>query len=206
MTASSGASRRVTCCTYADRVAFPDDVLTAEEDLVFHLRPHWKAAVRPSLVLAFFLAATLVAWVMLPTTMGGRIGIGVVATLGVIIGARRGVWPLLVWRCTHYIFTDERILLQDGVLNRDRRDLPLARINDHAMSQSLLGRMLGYGQMTIDSIGDQVAVLDAVPHVQFVQTTLYQLIEGASEPLDEEDDEEDDEYEEPADRPLGRRR
>ena len=206
MTASSGASRRVTCCTYADRVAFPDDVLTAEEDLVFHLRPHWKAAVRPSLVLAFFLAATLVAWVMLPTTMGGRIGIGVVATLGVIIGARRGVWPLLVWRCTHYIFTDERILLQDGVLNRDRRDLPLARVNDHAMSQSLLGRMLGYGQMTIDSIGDQVAVLDAVPHVQFVQTTLYQLIEGAPEPLDEEDDEEDDEYEEPADRPLGRRR
>jgi hypothetical protein len=66
--------------------------------------------------------------------------------------------------------------------------------------------MLGYGQMTIDSIGDQVAVLDAVPHVQFVQTTLYQLIEGAPEPLDEEDDEEDDEYEEPADRPLGRRR
>jgi len=205
----SGASRRETCCTYADRVAFPDDVLTAEEDLVFHLRPHWKAAVRPSLVLAFFLAAVLVSWVMLPTTMGGRIGIGLVAAIGVVVGGRRGVWPLLVWRCTHYVFTDERVLLQDGVLARERRDLPLARINDHSMNQSPLGRLLGYGEMTIDSIGDQVAVLAAVPHVQYVQTTLYQLIEGAPELLDDDEDDEDDEDEvddEPADRPFGRRR
>lgn len=187
-------------CTYADRVAFPDDVLTAEEDLVFHLRPHWKAAVRPGLVLAFFLAAVIIAWVMLPTTAGGRIGVWVVVTISVVVGGRRGVWPLLVWRCTHYVFTDERILLQVGVLSRDRRDLPLARINDHVMSQSLLGRMLGYGRMTIDSIGDQVAVLEAVPQVQYVQTTLYELIEGAPEPVEDGDEDED-----PVDRTLGRR-
>ena len=82
-------------------MAFPDDVLTAEEDLVFHLRPHWKAAVLPGLVLAFFLAATLVAWVMLPITMGGRIGVWLVAAISAVFGVRRGVWPLLVWRCTH---------------------------------------------------------------------------------------------------------
>ena len=185
MTASSG-SRRGTSCTYADRVAFPDDVLTAEEDLVFHLHPHWKATVRPILVLAFFTAATIVAWVMLPANSGGRIGVGVIGVISLWFGLRRGVWPLLTWRMTHYVFTDERILLQSGVLTRDRRDLPLARVNDHAMSQSLLGRMFGYGRMTVDSIGDQVAVLDAVPHVQYVQTTLYELIEGAPEPAEEE--------------------
>jgi len=190
----------VTSSTYAERVAFPDDVLTAEEDLVFHLRPHWKAAVRPGLILAFFLAATTVTWVMLPPTMGGRIGVALVATISLVVGGRRGVWPLLVWRCTHYVFTDERILLQEGVLSRDRRDLPLARVNDHAMSQSLLGRMLGYGRLSIDSIGDQVAVLEAVPHAQYVQTTLYQLIEGAPELL-----EDDEEEAEPQDRKLGRR-
>jgi uncharacterized membrane protein YdbT with pleckstrin-like domain len=197
MTAVNGASRRETSCTYAERVAFPDDFLTAEEDLVFHLRPHWKAAVLPSLVLAFFLTATIVSWVMLPTTTGGRIGVWLVLAIGVVVGGRRGLWPLLVWRCTHYVFTDERILLQSGVLSRDRRDLPLARVNDHAMSQSLLGRVLGYGRMTVDSIGDQVAVLEAVPKVQYVQTTLYELIEGAPEPLADD--------EEATDRPLGKR-
>jgi uncharacterized membrane protein YdbT with pleckstrin-like domain len=182
-------------------VAFPDDVLTAEEDLVFHLHPHWKAAVRPGLILAFFLAAAIVAWVMLPTTTGGRIGVGLVLAIGVVVGGRRGLWPLLVWRCTHYVITDERILLQAGVLSRERRDLPLNRVNDHAMSQSPLGRLFGYGRIDVDSIGDQVAVLIAVPHVQYVQTTLYELIEGA--PADDEEEEMD---QEPADRPLGRRK
>jgi len=179
-------------------VAFPDDVLTAEENLVFHLRPHWKAAVLPGLVLAFLLAALLVAWVMLPTTTGGRIGVWLVAAIAVVAGGRRGVWPLLVWRCSHVVVTDERILMQHGVLSRDRRDLPLARVNDHAMSQSLLGRLLGYGRLTIDSIGDQAAVLDSVPHVQYVQTTLYELIEGVPEPVDDEEEAADD-------RPRGRR-
>jgi uncharacterized membrane protein YdbT with pleckstrin-like domain len=196
-------SRRGTSCTYAERVAFPDDVLTAEEDLVFHLHPHAKAAVRPTLVLLFFLAAMIVAWVMLPTGTGGRIGVGLVAAISVYFGLRRGVWPLLVWRCTHYVFTDERILLQEGVLSRDRRDLPLARVNDHAMSQSLLERLLGCGQLTIDSIGDQIAVLESVPRVQHVQTTLYELIEGSPAPVDDEDDEEDEP--EPSDRRHGRR-
>jgi uncharacterized membrane protein YdbT with pleckstrin-like domain len=86
------------------------------------------------------------------------------------------------------VFTDERILLQDGVIARERRDLPLNRVNDHAMSQSLLDRALGSGTLTIDSIGDQVAVLASVPHVQHVQTLLYELIDAdrhAGEPDEE---------------------
>jgi uncharacterized membrane protein YdbT with pleckstrin-like domain len=194
MTVEKGASRPGTSCTYADRVAFPDDVLTAEEEVVLHLHPHAKAAVRPILVLALTLAATIVAWVMLPTNDGGRIGVAVVATIALYFALSRGVRPLLVWRCTHYVFTDERILLQDGVIARERRDLPLARINDHAMSQSPLERLLRCGTLTVDSIGDQVAVLAAVPHVQQVQTMLYELIDADREL---HPDGEDDEQEEP---------
>ena len=99
--------------------------------------------------------------------------------------------------------TDERILLQDGVLARERRDLPLARVNDHVMSQSLLDRMLGSGTLTVDSIGDQAAVLTSVPHAQRVQTTLYELIEADRDRHGDED-EEDDEPEVPVQRRFGR--
>ncbi len=159
-------------------MAFPDDVLTDEEEVVLHLHPHWRAAVRPILVLAVALAAILTAWIMLPPNDGGRIGVAVVGGIALFLGVTRGVWPLVVWRCTHYVVTDERILLQDGVLARERRDLPLAQVNDHVTSQSLLDRMLGSGTLTVDSIGDRAAVLAAVPHVQQVQTTLYELIEA----------------------------
>ena len=180
----------MTSCTYAERVAFPDEVLTDEEEVVLHLHPHARAAVRPILVLLVALAAVLGVWIMLPPTTGGLIGVCLVGAVALFMAVTRGVWPLLVWRGTHYVFTDERILLQDGVIARERRDLPLNRVNDHVMSQSLLDRMLGSGTLRIDSIGDQSAVLVALPHVQQVQTLLYQLIETDRElHADDEDDE-----------------
>jgi uncharacterized membrane protein YdbT with pleckstrin-like domain len=180
-------------------VPFPDDVLTADEEVVLHLHPHAKAAVRPILVLLLGLTATLVTWVMLPADDGGLIGSAVVASIALYAGLRYGVRPLLVWRCRHYVFTDERILLQEGVIARERRDLPLARVNDHAMSQSLLDRLLGCGTLTIDSIGDRSAVLQAVPHVQHVQTLLYELIETdrALRPDGEDDAADEDDEDEP---------
>jgi uncharacterized membrane protein YdbT with pleckstrin-like domain len=97
------------------------------------------------------------------------------------------------------VVTDERILLQDGVLARERRDLPLNRVNDHVVSQSLLDRLFGSGTLTVDSIGDRAAVLVAVPRVHELQTMLYELIER--ERLRHPDgDEEDEEPELPAQR------
>jgi uncharacterized membrane protein YdbT with pleckstrin-like domain len=185
-------------------VPFPDDVLTEEEDVVLHLHPHAKAAVRPVLVLVLALAAFIMSWVMLPVNDGGRIGVVVVGAVAGFFAVTRGVWPLLVWRCTHYVITDERILLQDGVIARERRDLPLARVNDHAMSQSLLDRVFGCGTLTVDSIGDQAAVLASVPGVQRVQTTLYELIEADRDRHADDEDEEPEEPEIPAPRGLGR--
>jgi uncharacterized membrane protein YdbT with pleckstrin-like domain len=162
-------------------VPFPDDALTDQEEVVLHLHPHAKAAVRPVLVLALLLAALIVSWVMLPNDRGGLIGVLVVAAFALYLGVRHGIAPLVVWRTTHYVITDERILLQDGVVTRERRDLPLARVNDHALTQSLLDRIFGCGTLVVDSIGDQAAVLHSIPHAHRVQTLLYELIEHAPE-------------------------
>jgi uncharacterized membrane protein YdbT with pleckstrin-like domain len=186
-------------------VAFPDGVLTTEEEVVLHLHPHGRTAVRPVLVLVVAIALITVAWVMLPTNPGGRIGVLVIGAAALLFALVKGVWPLVVWRCTHYVLTNERILLQDGVLARVRRDLPLARVNDHAMSQSLLDRMFRSGTLTIDSLGERgPAVLAAVPRVEQVQTTLYELIEADREAHDGEADDEPAPPERPG--PWGRRR
>jgi uncharacterized membrane protein YdbT with pleckstrin-like domain len=171
-------------------VAFPYDVLAEEEGVVLHLHPHWRATVRPILLVLLAVAATTTAWVMLPTNSGGRIGFAVVAAIMLYQGIRYGARPLAIWRCTHYVITDERILLQDGVLARERRDLPLNRVNDHVLSQSLLDRFFGSGTLTIDSIGDQAAVLASVPDAHQVQSLLYELIE--EDRLGHPDDDEDE--------------
>jgi uncharacterized membrane protein YdbT with pleckstrin-like domain len=76
------------------------------------------------------------------------------------------------------VFTNERVLLRRGVLARNGRDIPLARINDVAFSHSLFERMLGSGTMTIESAGERgQVVLKDLPRVEHTQSVLYELVE-----------------------------
>jgi uncharacterized membrane protein YdbT with pleckstrin-like domain len=160
-------------------VAFPDDVLTEDEHVVLHLHPHWKALIRPILVLVVVIAAVVVGFVLLPETGAGTIGLYVIAAIGLVLVLWLGLWPFLIWRTTHYLFTNERVMLQEGVFSRDRRDIPLGRINDHSMNQRFVERLLGCGTLTIESAGERgQSVLTDIPHVEKVQTTLYELVEA----------------------------
>jgi uncharacterized membrane protein YdbT with pleckstrin-like domain len=160
-------------------VAFPEDVLTEDEHVVLHLHPHWKAVVGPVTVLVLAVAAVVTGWILLPDGDAATIGLYVLAGLALLLVLWFGLWPFLVWRTTHYLFTNERVLLQQGVLSRDRRDIPLSRINDHAMSQRFVERLLGCGTLTIESAGERgQSVLADVPGVDRVQTKLYELVEA----------------------------
>jgi uncharacterized membrane protein YdbT with pleckstrin-like domain len=160
-------------------VAFPEDVLTADEHVVLHLHPHWKALIRPVLVLVLAIAAVVAGSVLLPEGDAGMIGLYVIAALGLALVVWLSIWPVVVWRGTHYLFTNERVLLQQGVFSLDRRDIPLNRVNDHTMNQQFVERLLGCGTLTIESAGERgQTVLTDIPHVGQVQTKLYELVEA----------------------------
>lgn len=159
-------------------MAFPEDVLTKDEHVVLHLHPHWKTSIRPVLVLILAVAAVTAGFILLPTSGVGMIALYAIAAVCAGLVLWLTVWPLLVWRTTHYLFTNERVILQHGVFSRDRRDIPLARVNDHSMKQRFIERLLGCGTLTIESAGERgQTVLVDVPKVQKVQTTLYELID-----------------------------
>ena len=160
-------------------MAFPEDVLTTDERVVLHLHPHWKAMIMPVLVLVLAIAGLVVGWVFLPDGAGGTVGMYVIGAVALVLVLWRTVWPFVVWRTTHYVFTTERVLLQEGVFSRNRRDIPVNRVNDHSMNQNLIERMLGCGTLTIESAGERgQTVLADIPHVERVQTTLYELTEA----------------------------
>nr|WP_205808556.1 PH domain-containing protein [Micromonospora sp. HNM0581] len=160
-------------------VAFPEDVLSEDEHVVLHLHPHWKALVRPVAVLVLAVTAVVVGVLFLPSGGGGSVTLAVLGGLALLAVLVLAVWPYVSWRTTHYLFTNERVVLQHGVLSRERRDIPLSRVNDHSMSQRLAGRVLGYGTLTIESAGERgQSVLHDVPKVDRVQTKLYELVEA----------------------------
>lgn len=160
-------------------MAFPEDMLTKDEHVVLHLHPHWKALIRPVLVLILVAVAVVAGIVLLPSGTAGMIGMYAIVGVGLVLVLWLSLWPFLVWRTTHYLFTNERVVLQYGVFSRDRRDIPLGRVNDHSMSQRFIERILGCGTLTIESAGERgQTVLVDIPGVERVQTTLYELVEA----------------------------
>ncbi|MEV4757636.1 PH domain-containing protein [Micromonospora sp. NPDC049559] len=160
-------------------MAFPEDVLTADEHVVLHLHPHWKALVRPIAVLVVAIAAIVAGFVLLPENAAATVALYAIAAVALVGVVWLGLWPFLVWRTTHYLFTNERVVLQQGVFSRDRRDIPLGRVNDHTMNQRFFERMLGCGTLVIESAGERgQSRLTDIPNVEKVQTTLYELVEA----------------------------
>jgi uncharacterized membrane protein YdbT with pleckstrin-like domain len=163
---------------YADAVGFPENILTDDERVAMHLHPHWREMVRPMLVFLLGVAAVVAGYLLLPDDDTGQISLYAIGGVVVVLVAWLTLWPWIVWRMTHYVFTSERVVLQHGVFHRERRDIPLHRVNDHSMNQTLVDRLFGCGTLTIESAGERgQTVLIDVPKVQRVQTLLYELVD-----------------------------
>jgi uncharacterized membrane protein YdbT with pleckstrin-like domain len=156
-------------------VGFPESVLTSDEKVVSHLHPHWKAVFWPGVFGVLVIAAVAAAWILLSWN---QIALLVVSGVGLVLIAIFSFWPWVKWRTTHYVFTNERVIMREGVFSRAGRDIPLGRINDVSFSHTLFERMLGCGTLTIESAGERgQVVLNDIPRVERVQSELYELVD-----------------------------
>jgi uncharacterized membrane protein YdbT with pleckstrin-like domain len=163
-------------------VGFPESVLTKDEHVEIHLHPHWKALVRPVLVLVVVLAGIGAAWFLLPAESWTNIALIAIGAVGLVLVCWLSLWPWLVWRTTHYVFTNERVIMREGVFARQGRDIPLNRVNDVSFQHTFFERLLGCGTLTIESAGERgQVVLTDIPHVEKVQSQLYELVEADHE-------------------------
>ncbi len=158
-------------------MAYPSKLLSEGEQVILDLHQHWKIVVVPVLELIAILGVTgfLLAQDYGSTTTYIIVGVAVLLVLGLV------VVPLLRWRTTHFVVTNERVVMRSGILARQGRDVPLARINDVSFSHTFFERLLGCGTLVVESAGErgQVTLTD-IPRVEKVQRTVYDLVDKAS--------------------------
>lgn len=152
---------------------FPDEQLAEGEYLLVHERPHPRTLALPA---AMFV---LVCWVvgylaaLLRTESWRGIGWWVLAVLACGLILWFTVGPLLRWYNTHFVVTDRRVLVREGVFSRVGFEIPMSRINSVRFRQNPIERMFGCGTLSIESVADEPIELDDVPRVQRVRSTLY---------------------------------
>ena len=58
-------------------------------------------------------------------------------------------WQILRWVNEEFVVTTRRVLQMEGVLNKQLVDSSLEKINDAVLTQSIFGRMFGFGDLDI---------------------------------------------------------
>ena len=58
-------------------------------------------------------------------------------------------WGFLVWNNRRYLITSHRVIQIEGIFNKNVLDSSLEKVNDIRMTQSVMGRLLGYGDVEI---------------------------------------------------------
>jgi uncharacterized membrane protein YdbT with pleckstrin-like domain len=89
------------------------------------------------------------------------------------------IWSYLTISSQHYKLTNERIILQRGILNRVTDELELYRVKDHRLEQPLFLRMLGLGNIiliTSDQLNHEVYMV-ALKDSQKLREDIRRLVE-----------------------------
>lgn len=61
--------------------------------------------------------------------------------------------PLIAWFSNEFAITNKRIIIKVGLISRRTLEMNLAKIESVNVHQSVLGRILGYGTITIIGTG-----------------------------------------------------
>ena len=137
-------------------MAFPKKFLNENEELIVDLNPHWWhfAAPLAGLVLATALAVLL-------SRLANAIAASWFDSLNkwatiLIVGAAlvNLIVRMLQWSTTHFVVTSDRVIFRQGVIGKTGIDIPLERVNNVSIHQSVLERMVGAGDLLIESGGE----------------------------------------------------
>jgi membrane protein YdbS with pleckstrin-like domain len=88
-----------------------------------------------------------------PKAFLGEIIVGILLS-PLIIGIFMLVRTFIEIKCTRYGLTSERFFVQRGFFAKRLDEIELYRISDVAMNQSLIQRMLGFGNITVTANDD----------------------------------------------------
>lgn len=143
--------------------------LAEGENVVVDVRPHWWYLAGPVAALAVVIAGGVAALVESAPTWADWVtaALLVVAVLWL-------VGRYLRWVSTRLIVTSTRIIERRGIFGRSGREIPLSALTDIGYHQSIFERIIGAGDVLIESAGrDSQEVFPDLPHPGAIHNEIY---------------------------------
>jgi uncharacterized membrane protein YdbT with pleckstrin-like domain len=135
-------------------MAFPSRLLNDNETVSVDLHPHWWFLAAPAIAIVVAIAGGVVTLVATEVDSTWRSVAGWATILAIVASA---VWLLSRygrWLTTHFVITNRRVIFRTGLLTKRGIEIPIDRVNTVYFHQSVWGRLVGVGDLLIESGGE----------------------------------------------------
>ena len=137
--------------------------LISGEAVIYRGRAHWIVLARPVTIALFFAALGAVMLYAGAFTKQSNLTWLAVASIAPFCVAAgfliHGIWQR---RATEFAVTNKRVIIRTGMLEKKTQEILLPKVESISADQGLLGRMLGYGTLTVRGTG---GTFEPVPYV-----------------------------------------
>ncbi|MGH2788154.1 MAG: PH domain-containing protein [Actinomycetota bacterium] len=160
--------------------------LATDEHLVLEARRHIAVLARPLGAAVVAIAGGAVIGFVLSPDRSSDVVDTVLGLIAVFFFLRLG-WKLWEWYEDRIYVTSHRVVEVSGVITRRVASIPLIKVTDMTYQRSLIGRMIGFGELILESAGQRQA-LERIDHIpspdDFYRTVTSLIAARAPAPLE----------------------
>ncbi|TVR25670.1 MAG: hypothetical protein EA389_08485 [Ilumatobacter sp.] len=129
---------------------YPTKLLNDDETVIVDLHPHWMHFAEPVIALV---GSIVLGIISLRFDGGLRTGLGWISIVLIIGTALWTVKRYIDWATSHFVVTNFRVIYRSGWIRYSGIDIPLDRVNNVLISQRVIERAFGAGDLVIESAG-----------------------------------------------------
>ena len=129
---------------------YPRKLLNDYETVALDMHPHWWYFVEAAVALVGAIVFGIIV-----LAMDGPSWLKWVAVALIVLAAFWLLSRYLKWMTTNFVITSDRVIYRSGVVAKRGIEIPLERVNSVHFHQGIIERMLGAGDLLIESGAEQ---------------------------------------------------
>jgi membrane protein YdbS with pleckstrin-like domain len=136
-------------------MSYLDDHLLGGERIVYRARLHWTIFLTSILVVLLGIGVLIFLQYFEPAYSWAGLGL---AGIGLLLA----IGPAIRYTTSEFAVTDKRVLGKVGFIERESDETLLSKIEAIAVDQGIIGRMFGFGTLTITGTGGTQEVFSGI--------------------------------------------
>ena len=135
-------------------MAYPSRLLNDNETVSVDLHPHWWFLAAPTFAIVVAMTAGVVTLLATEADTSVRTAAGWATMVAIAASAVWLVTRYGRWLTTHFVITNRRVIFRTGLLTKRGIEIPIDRVNTVYFNQGIFERMVGAGDLLIESGGE----------------------------------------------------